>query len=72
MLETNCTLAKDARKTEMQFVGHHGVYEYATIAECRQKTGAGPVSTKWLDTNKGDDKSPNYRSRWVAEQFRKA
>merc|ERR1712079_38360 len=70
--ELNPTLVKDARQTEMKFVKQHGVYEYSTVAECRQKTGSDPVGTKWLDTNKGDDKSPNYRSRWVAQQYRRA
>ena len=35
-------------------------------------TGAEPVGTKWLDTNKGDERSPVYRSRWVAQQYRRA
>ena len=30
------------------------------------------MSTKWLDTNKGDDVNPVYRSRWVAQQYRRA
>ena len=61
-----------ARSVEMGYVGKHGVYEYAPVSECRAKTGAEPVGTKWLDTNKGDDKNPVYRSRWVAQQYRRA
>ena len=61
-----------ARNTEMGFVKRHKVYEYSTISECRRVTGCDPVGTKWLDTNKGDNKAPNYRSRWVAQQYRKA
>ena len=56
----------------MGFVRQHHVYDYASIAECRKVTGCEPVGTKWLDTNKGDKKAPNYRSRWVAQQYRRA
>merc|ERR1712155_160860 len=56
----------------MGFVKQHRVYEYSTVSECRRITGCDPVGTKWLDTNKGDTKAPNYRSRWVAQQYRKA
>ena len=30
------------------------------------------VGTRWLDINKGDEEHPNYRSRWVAKEYRKA
>ena len=30
------------------------------------------MGTKWLDTNKGDSTNPCYRSRWVAQQYRRA
>merc|ERR1712051_924289 len=63
---------KKARGVEMGDVAKHGVYKYAPISECRAKTGAEPVGTKWLDMNKGDDKNPVYRSRWVAQQYRRA
>ena len=56
----------------MGYVEKHGVYEHAPVSECWAKTGAGPVGTKWLDTNKGDEKNPVYRSRWVAQQYRRA
>ena len=29
-----------------------------------------PISTKWVDTNKGDDSDPDYRSRWVGREFK--
>merc|ERR1712026_243822 len=56
----------------MYYVNHHKVYRYATIEEWKAQTGAMPVGTRWLDTNKGDSDHPNYRSRWVAQQFRRA
>ena len=56
----------------MGYVRYHKVYDYATVEECKAQTGAPPVGTRWLDTNKGDEKHPNYRSRWVAQQYRRA
>ena len=44
----------------------------ATVKECIERTGAPPVGTRWLDTNKGDSTNPCYRSRWVAQQYRRA
>ena len=35
-------------------------------------TGRAPVSVRWVDTNKGDDDSPEIRSRLVARQIRHA
>ena len=29
-----------------------------------------PISTRWIDVNKGDETNPNYRSRWVARDFK--
>ena len=63
---------RDARKVEISYVQKHKVYEYATVAECRRVTGSDPVGTRWLDTNKGDSTNPCYRSRWVAQQYRRA
>ena len=28
------------------------------------------ISTKWIDTNKGDPSNPDYRSRWVGREFK--
>ena len=33
-------------------------------------TGHAPIKSRWIDINKGDDKNKNYRSRWVAKEFR--
>merc|ERR1712026_279324 len=56
----------------MAYVKRHNVYSYATLKECRETTGAEPISTRWLDTDKGDSVHPLYRSRWVAQQYRRA
>ena len=62
----------DARKVELAYVAKHKVYSYAPVAECWEKTGAAPIGTRWLDTNKGDSTNPCFRSRWVAQQYRRA
>ena len=35
-----------------------------------KKTGKKPISTRWVDITKGDDKLPNYRSRYVAREIK--
>ena len=40
------------------------------ISECRSRTGRPPISVRWVETNKGDDKCPNIRSRLVAREMR--
>ena len=39
------------------------------IEESYRETGKGPVSTKWLDTNKGDSVHLNIRSKSVAREI---
>ena len=55
----------------MVFVKERQIYEYASVKECLARTGRPPVGTKWVDTNKGDDQNPQYRSRLVATEVRK-
>ena len=42
------------------------MYIKVPIKECWDKTGKGPIKTRWLDINKGDNIHPEYRSRLVA------
>ena len=35
-----------------------------------RKMGKRPISVRWVETNKGDDESPNIRSRLVAREIR--
>ena len=39
--------------------------------ECYTNTNAPRVTTKWVDTNKGVENSPDYRSRWVGRPFQR-
>ena len=60
-----------AREAEMGQVHAHGIYTKVPTKECRDKTGAEPIGTKWLEINKGDDQDPNIRARLVAQEFAK-
>ena len=40
-------------------------------AECFSQTGKSPVTTRWIDINKGDDVHIEYRSRLVAQELKK-
>ena len=35
-----------------------------------EETGRPPIKLKWVDTNKGDDARPNYRSRLVVKEIK--
>ena len=40
--------------------------------EARAQMGRAPISVRWVEVNKGDDRSPNIRSRLVAREIRTA
>ena len=63
-------LVEEARKEEKKHVDHHGVYDECSIAEAIQVTGKGPIATKWIDVNNGDENNFEIRSRWVAKQLK--
>ena len=63
-------LVLKARDDERIGVEKHNVFTKVPIEECFNNTGGPPVSTKWVDTNKGDDNDPDYRSRWVGREFK--
>ena len=63
-------LVREARATEMEYVRSKGLWAKRPVKECLDKTGRPPVTVRWVDTNKGDDKCPNIRSRLVARQIR--
>ena len=39
---------------------------------CWEETNRPPITLKWVDRNKGDDSHPNYRSRLVVREVKKA
>ena len=46
------------------------VWESASWDECIQRTGKAPVSTRWVDVDKGRDGMLDVRSRLVARGFK--
>ena len=56
-----------AREVELQFIDKKGLYVEVDINECWEVTGKKPISTRWVDTDKG---SGEHRSRWVARDFK--
>ena len=63
-------LCKAARQKEIDYFKSKGVWEIRSINEARQRMGRGPISVRWVETNKGDDVNPNIRSRLVAREIR--
>jgi hypothetical protein len=59
-----------ARAEEMVEFRKHGVYEKVQIEEGIAKTGKKPLKVRWVDINKGDDVTPEYRSILVAKEIK--
>ena len=57
-----------ARKLEMAYFKRMGVYRKVPRQEAKD-VGVRVMTTKWIDTNKGSDSEPNYRSRLVAREL---
>ena len=52
---------------EFEFIDQKPLYEVVDVEESWQQTGKAPISTKWVDVDKGNGE---LRSRWVARQFK--
>ena len=59
-----------ARKLEIDYFRKMGVYTKVSRTEATNGKFK-VISTKWIDTNKGDTKNPNYRSRLVGREIKK-
>ena len=58
------TMAREARKLEMQFFRNVKVYDKVP-RWMAARDGRKVFTTRWLDINKGDHRNPNYRARLV-------
>ena len=47
------------------------VYDYFSTSEAVRRTGRRPLRLKWIDSNKGDTKDYNVRSRLVCTEVRR-
>jgi hypothetical protein len=63
-------LARRARLEEIQFMKKIGLFEEVPIEQCWEMTGKDPISTKWVDIDKGTLGSPDVRCRLVARDFK--
>ena len=61
---------KAARKEEIGYMGGRNIWSFKPIQECWDKTGAGPTSVRWVDTNKGGSERMEVRCRLVARDFK--
>jgi hypothetical protein len=57
---------KEARAEEMDYVRKMKVYDKVLRSDCPGK----PIPVRWVDTNKGTEGDPNYRSRVVAKELK--
>ena len=69
--ELDMKLLRKGRKEEIDYMESRGIWEVCDEDEAWRETGHGPVSTKWVDTNKGTKEEPLVRCRLVARDFRK-
>ena len=60
---------KKARQEEIDYIHKMMLYTKMPINECVKATGRQPISFRWIDINKGDSETPNYRSRLVAREI---
>ena len=64
-------LIKKARQEEMDTFNQFPVYTKVPIEDAYFFTGKGPIGTRWVDVNKGDEDDPEYRCRLVAKELKK-
>ena len=57
-----------ARATEMDYINGRGVWRKVPRS-LASRNGWKVIDTRWIDVNKGDHQTPNYRSRLVAKEF---
>ena len=56
-----------ARRLELDFIDRKPLYTEVDESECMEVTGKRPITTRWVDIDKGGGE---YRSRWVAREFK--
>ena len=61
-------VVREARVEELAGYVKMQVYCRVPVAECGSHK---VIQTRWVDTNKGDERSPEIRCRWVAKEVKK-
>ena len=63
-------MVRIAEGEEKAFLKRIDLYVETDIAECWAKIGKAPISTKWVNVNKGTVEAPEVRCRLVARDFK--
>eukprot|EP00971_Amphidinium_carterae_P067100 1328201-Amphidinium_carterae.1 len=63
-------LVAKARRDEMEYMRSLAVYEEVD-GQVAVDGGHALINTRWIDVNKGDSTTPNYRSRLVVQETRR-
>ena len=61
---------KAAREEEVGYMHQRNIWRIVPISDSWEKTGKGPVSVRWVDTNKGGLDEWEIRCRLVARDFK--
>lgn len=67
-LETTKVMA--ARAGELDYAHRYNVWTLAPLKGCWDNTGKPTIGCRWVDIDKGDPISPNYRSRLAVQEVR--
>eukprot|EP00435_Cladocopium_sp_Y103_P036481 s3436_g9.t1 len=59
-----------ARATELEWIKRQDVYTKVPTSMCYEETNRPPITLKWVDRNKGDATTENYRSRLVVREIK--
>ena len=59
-----------ARKEEVDFMKKIALHDEVDVGEPWKATGRAPITTKWVDINKGSKEAPDVRCRLVACDFK--
>eukprot|EP00435_Cladocopium_sp_Y103_P060831 s663_g22.t1 len=63
-------LVQKARAEEIEYARRYKVWEVVPTSEAWSETNRPPISSRWIDINKGDEQRPQYRSRLVIQEIR--
>ena len=63
-------LVDEARRKEMEYVRRMGLYTKVPRRMAWERTGKGPVKTRWVDTDKAHGGEANIRSRIVGMEYK--
>ena len=63
-------LVEKARAEELAWVHQEQIYEKVPVHQCLERSGKRPMTTRWLDLNKGDEEHPSSRAHFMGRVTR--